>query len=141
MTLKACAQCGYRYNAPENQTCGKCRGWLGGTPAAAASVAPHATGRAALVPRSPRELLCYLPVLFGVLLGWPNPIAAAFGLMAAALLLRVVRLEMERFSKSLLVGIVVASVFFGYLIFLVLFYAIWGLLQPLLGFVGHAIRR
>ena len=42
MTLKACPQCGYRYNAPENQTCGKCKGWLGGAPASGGFTASSA---------------------------------------------------------------------------------------------------
>lgn len=141
MTLKACPQCGYRYNAPENQTCGKCRGWLGASAAPAVAAAPMPTGRAALVPRNPRELLCYLPVPLGALLQWPNPIAAGFGLLMTALLLRVVRLDMERFSKSLLVGIVVVSIFLAYLLFLLLFYTIWGLLGPLLQPLWHLFKR
>ncbi len=141
MTLKSCPLCGYPYNAPENQTCGKCRGWLGATPAAAVAVAALPTGRAALVPRSLPEIACYLPVLVGLLLGWPNPIAAAFGLMMGALLLRVVRLDMERFSKGLLVGIVAIAVFFAYLVFLLLFYVIWGLLQPALHPLAEQVAR
>lgn len=132
MALKTCPACGYRYNAPENQSCGKCRGWLGGVPAAAVATPAVADGRSALVPRSLPEVACYLPVLMGALLGFPNPIGAAFGLMMAALLLKVVRLDMERFSKGLLAGIVVVAVTFAYLMFLLVFYAIWGLLQPLL---------
>jgi hypothetical protein len=129
MTLKACPQCGYRYNAPENQTCGKCKGWLGGPVAAtAAVVAP----RASLVPRTLREFACYLPVPVGALLGFPNPIGAAFGLLMAALLIKVVRLDMERFSKGLLIGIVIAGIFFVYLIFLLIFGFIYTLLDPVL---------
>ena len=127
--LKACPQCGYRYNAPENQTCGKCKGWLGAAPAAAAAApAP----RASLIPRSIREFACYLPVPIGATLGWPNPIGAAFGLLMSALLIRVVRLDMERFSKGLLIGIVVAGVFFVYLIFLLIFSFLFNLLEPVL---------
>ena len=130
MTLKACAQCGYRYNAPENQTCGKCKGWLGAAPAEAAMTAPAKKGN--LVPRSAAELACYLPVPLGALWGWPNPIGAAFGLLMGALLIKVVRLDMERFSKGLLVGIVIMAVFFAYLIFLLLFSSLYALLQPVL---------
>jgi len=130
MTLRACPQCGYRYNAPENQTCGKCKGWLGGVTTAAAATAP--APRASLVPRTIPEFLCYLPVPVGALLGFPNPIGAAFGLLTAALLIRVVRLDMERFSKGLLVGIVVAGVFFVYLIFLLIFGFLFNLLEPVL---------
>ncbi|HYM49389.1 MAG TPA: hypothetical protein VET65_02340 [Candidatus Limnocylindrales bacterium] len=133
MTLRACPLCGYRYNAPENQTCGKCKGWLGGEGSADAAVAAAPARRGpALVPRSPREALCYLPVPIGALLGFPNPIGAAFGLLMAALLLRVVRLDMERFSRGLLVGIVVAGVFFAYLVFLLLFGLLYALLEPIL---------
>ena len=118
MTLKVCPQCGYRYNAPENQTCGKCKGWLGGVQVAAVA-APPPSG--SLLPRNPRELLCYLPMPLGALLGWPNPIGAAFGLLMGALLIKVVRLDMERFSKYVLIGVVIAGIFLAYLIFLLIF--------------------
>ena len=96
MTLKACPHCGYRYNAPENQTCGKCKGWLG----------------------------------------------AAFGLLMAGLLIKVVRLDMERFSKGLLIGIVVAGVFFVYLIFLLIFSFLYSLLEPVLQpLVGRTFKH
>ena len=132
MTLRACPLCGYRYNAPENQTCGKCKGWLGGAEGAAAAL-PANTGRGpGLLPRSPKEALCFLPVPIGALLGFPNPIGAAFGLLMAALMLRVVRLDMERFSKGLLLGIVAAGVFFAYLIFLLMFGTLYGLLEPVI---------
>jgi hypothetical protein len=129
--LKTCPQCGYRYNAPENQTCGKCKGWLGATPAPAA-VAVAATRRGTLIPRNPRELLCYLPVLVGLMFGFPNPFGAAFGLLMAALMLRVVRLDMEQFSKGLLLGIVAAAILFAYLVFLLLFGVIYNLLEPII---------
>jgi hypothetical protein len=139
MTLRACPQCGYRYNAPENQTCGKCKGWLGGVSTAAAAAAPAARG--SLLPRTIPEFACYLPVVFGALLGFPNPIGAAFGLLMGALLIRVVRLDMERFSKGLLIGIVIAGVFFVYLIFLLIFSSIFNLLEPVLqSLVGHFKR-
>lgn len=128
MTLKACPQCGYRYNAPENTTCGKCKGWLGGPAVATAVVAPQRS----LIPRTPTEAACYLPVPLGMLLGFPNPIGAAFGLLMGALLIKVVRLEMERFSKGLLIGIVIAGVFFVYLFFLLIFGFIYTLLEPVL---------
>jgi hypothetical protein len=129
MTLKACPQCGYRYNAPENQTCGKCKGWLGAPVGATAAVA---VTRRTLIPRTLPEFACYLPVPIGALLGFPNPIGAAFGLLMGALLIKVVRLEMERFSKGLLVGIVIGGVFFVYLIFLLIFGFIYTLLDPVL---------
>jgi hypothetical protein len=139
MTLRACPQCGYRYNAPENQTCGKCKGWLGGVSTAAAAAAPAPRG--SLLPRTIPEFACYLPVVFGALLGFPNPIGAAFGLLMGALLIRVVRLDMERFSKGLLIGIVIAGVFFVYLIFLLIFSSIFNLLEPVLqSLVGHFKR-
>ena len=118
MALKSCPQCGYRYNAPENQTCGKCKGWLGGAETAAVAVAAP---RRSLVPANPREVLCYLPVPLGALLGWPNPIGAAFGILMGALLIKVVRLDMERFSKYVLIGIVIGGIFLAYLIFLLIF--------------------
>jgi hypothetical protein len=130
MTLKACPQCGYRYNAPENQTCGKCKGWLGGV-AAAATVAPPP--RRSLIPATVPEFACYLPVPIGALLGFPNPIGAAFGLLMSALLIKVVRLDMERFSKGLLIGIVIAGVFFVYLVFLLIFNALFTLFQSTIG--------
>jgi hypothetical protein len=139
MTLRACPQCGYRYNAPENQTCGKCKGWLGGTAAATTVAAPV---NRSLVPANPREALCYLPVLVGALLGFPNPIGAAFGLLMSALLIKVVRLDMERFSKGLLIGIVIAGVFFVYLVFLLIFGLIFNLLEPVLQpFVGRIFKH
>jgi hypothetical protein len=140
MTLKACPQCGYRYNAPENQTCGKCKGWLGGvTTAAAVAAGPPRSG---LVPRTLPELACYLPVLVGAMLGFPNPIGAAFGLLMAALLIKVVRLDMERFSKGLLVGIVIAGIFFIYLIFLLIFSFLFNLLEPVLQpLVGRTFKH
>ena len=139
MTLKACPQCGYRYNAPENQTCGKCKGWLGGvTTATAVAAAP----RSGLVPRTLPELICYLPVPVGAMLGFPNPIGAAFGLLMAALLIRVVRLDMERFSKGLLIGIVIAGIFFIYLIFLLIFSFLFNLLEPVLQpLVGRSFKH
>ena len=66
------------------------------------------------------------------MLGFPNPIGAAFGLLMGALLIKVVRLDMERFSKGLLIGIVIAGVFFVYLIFLLIFGFIYTLLDPVL---------
>src|SRR5919109_4401699 len=118
MALKACPQCGYKYNAPENQTCGKCKGWLGGAPEAAVAATPT---NKSLIPANPREALVYLAVPFGALLGWPNPIGAAFGLLMGALLIKVVRLDMERFSKYVLIGIVIGGIFLAYLIFLLIF--------------------
>lgn len=139
MTLRACPQCGYRYNAPENQTCGKCKAWLGGV--AAVAVAAPAPQRS-LIPRSLQEFACYLPVPAGALLGFPNPFGAAFGLLMGGLLIKVVRLDMERFSKGLLVGIVIAGVFFVYLIFLLIFGFIFNLLEPLLQpLVGHIFKH
>lgn len=139
MTLKACPQCGYRYNAPENQTCGKCKGWLGGPVAATAAVAAP---RRSLLPRTLPEVACYLPVPIGALLGFPNPIGAAFGLLMGALLIKVVRLEMERFSKGLLIGIVIAGVFFVYLIFLLIFGFLYILLEPVLQtLVGRSFKH
>ena len=139
MTLKACPQCGYRYNAPENQTCGKCKGWLGGDVAATAvALAP----KRSLIPRSVPEFACYLAVPVGALLGFPNPIGAAFGLLMAALLIKVIRLDMERFSKGLLIGIVIAGVFFVYLIFLLVFTFLFDLLEPLLQpLVGRTFKH
>ena len=140
MTLKACPQCGYRYNAPENQTCGKCKGWLGGATTAVAAAGPMP--RASLVPRSLAEFACYLPVPIGALLGFPNPIGAAFGLLMGALLIRVVRLDMERFSKGLLIGIVIAGIFFVYLIFLLVFSFLFNLLEPVLQpLVGRTFKH
>jgi hypothetical protein len=138
MTLRVCPQCGYRYNAPENQTCGKCKAWLGGV-AVAAAAPPRQRN---LVPRTLPEIACYLPVPIGALLGWPNPFGAAFGLLMSALLIRVVRLDMERFSKGLLAGITMAGVFFLYLIFLLIFGIIFNLLEPLLQpLVGHFFKH
>jgi hypothetical protein len=142
MTLKACPLCGYRYNAPENQTCGKCKGWLGGAAPAGAVALTAPVARRTLVPGSPAEAACYLPVLVGVLLGWPNPIGAAFGLLMGALMIKVVRLDMERFSKGLLLGIVAAGVFFGYLIFLLIFNSLYLFLEPLLQpLVGRTFKH
>jgi hypothetical protein len=129
MTLKACPHCGYRYNAPENQTCGKCKAFIGASDATAVVVA---SPRRSLIPRTPAEAACYLAVPIGALLGFPNPIGAAFGLLMGALLLKVTRLDMERFSKGLLIGIVIAGVFFIYLIFLLIFGFIYTLLEPVL---------
>lgn len=138
MTLKACPHCGYRFNAPDNQTCGKCKGFLGGEAAVAAAPQP----KRSLMPTSIAEYLCYLAVPIGALLGFPNPIGAAFGLLMGALLLRVVRLDMERFSKGLLIGIVIAGVFFVYLIFLLIFSFLFNLLEPVLQWlVGLIFKR
>lgn len=134
MALKVCPQCGYRYNAPENQTCGKCQGWLGGVQVAAVAAPPPSRS---LVPRNPRELLCYLPMPLGALLGWPNPIGAAFGVLMGALLIKVVRLDMERFSKYVLIGIVIAGIFLVYLIFLLIFGFLLSLAVLLLQLVKH----
>src|SRR5438105_3338728 len=138
--LKACPQCGYRYNAPENQTCGKCKGWRGGVTAAAAVAAP--AQRRSLIPRTLPEFACYLAVPIGALLGFPNPIGAVFGLLMSALLIKVVRLDMERFSKGLLIGIVIAGVFFVYLIFLLIFSLLFSLLEPVLQpLVGRSFKQ
>jgi uncharacterized membrane protein len=141
MTLKACPLCGYPYNAPENQTCGKCKGWLGGAAGGAAVAVLAPVTRRSLLPGSIPEAACYLPVPIGALLGWPNPIGAAFGLLMSALLIKVLRLDMERFSKGLLLGIVAAGVFFGYLVFLLIFNSLYGLLEPVLQpLVGHTFK-
>ena len=138
MTLRACPQCGYRYNAPENQTCGKCKGWLGAVAETAAAVAPP---RRSLIPANPREALCYLAVPLGALLGWPNPIGAAFGLLMSALLIKVIRLDMEQFSKGVLIGIVIAGVFLIYLVFLLVFGFLFNLLEPVLQpLVGRSFK-
>ncbi len=142
MSLKVCPLCGYRYNAPENQTCGKCKGWLGGAAGGGAVAVAAPPERRTLVPRSLPEVACYLPVLAGALLGFPNPIGAVFGLLMGALLIKVVRLDMERFSKGLLLGIVVAGVFFAYLIFLLIFGTLYGLLEPVLQpLVGRTFKH
>jgi|SRR5919201_2137477 hypothetical protein len=139
MTLRACPQCGYRYNAPENQTCGKCKGWLGAVAETAATAA--APQRGSLIPANPREALCYLAVPLGALLGWPNPIGAAFGLLMAALLIKVIRLDMEQFSKGVLIGIVIAGVFLIYLAFLLIFGFLFNLLEPVLQpLVGRSFK-
>jgi hypothetical protein len=139
MTLKVCPQCGYRYNAPENQQCGKCKGWLGA--AAGATTAAVAAPRRTLIPRSLPEFACYLPMPIGALLGWPNPIGAAFGLLMGALMIKVVRLEMERFSKGLLLGIVGVGVLCVYLLFLLVFNFLYFLLEPVLQpLVGRSFK-
>jgi hypothetical protein len=135
MALKSCPQCGYRYNAPENQTCGKCKGWLGGAETAAVAVAAP---RRSLVPANPREVLCYLPVPLGALLGFPNPIGAAFGILMGALLIKVVRLDMERFSRYVLIGIVIAGVFLAYLLFLLIAEFLIGIAAFLISLVRSA---
>ena len=50
----------------------------------------------------------------------------------ASLLLRGVRVEMNRFSKGLLLGIIVGGIFFVYLIFLLIFGWIYFVVEPLL---------
>jgi hypothetical protein len=138
MTLRVCPQCGYRYNAPENQTCGKCKGWLGAVAETAAVAAPM---RKSLIPAGPREAVCYLAVPLGALLGWPNPIGAAFGLLMSALLIKVIRLDMEQFSKGVLVGIVIGGVFLVYLVFLLIFGFLFNLLEPVLQpLVGRSFK-
>jgi len=108
---------------------GACAAWLGG---AATATTAAAQPRRSLAPRSLPEFACYLPVPIGALLGWPNPIGATFGLLMGALLIKVVRLDMERFSKGLLIGIVIAGVFFVYLLFLLIFSFLFDLLEPVL---------
>ena len=138
MALKACPQCGYRYNAPENQTCGKCKGWLGGEAAVAVAAGPPPSR--SLIPQNPREVLCYLPLPLGALLGFPNYFGAAFGLLMGALLIKVVRLDMERFSKYVLVGIVIAGIFLAYLLFLLVAEFLIGIAAFLISLVrgtGH----
>src|SRR5260370_7989902 len=94
MTLKACPHCGYRYNAPDNQTCGKCKGFLGAE--AIVAVAPQP--RRSLIPTSIPEYLCYVAVPIGALLGFPTPIGPAFGLLMPALLVKLVPLDMPPLS-------------------------------------------
>jgi hypothetical protein len=131
MSLKACPLCGYRYNAPENQTCGKCKGWLGGGGAGGAVAVAAPVAHRSLVPRSAAEAACYLPLLAGAFLGWPNPIGAAFGLLMGALMIKVVRLDM-----------VAAGVFFGYLIFLLIFNSLYLFLEPVLQpLVGRTFKH
>src|SRR5438094_662095 len=78
----------------------------------------------------------------GALLGFPNPIGAVFGLLMSALLIKVVRLEMERFSKGLLIGIVIAGIFFVYLIFLLIFSILFSVLEPILQpLVGRTFKQ
>jgi hypothetical protein len=138
MTLRACPQCGYRYNAPENQTCGKCKGWLGAAPEASAVAVAQ---RRSIIPANPREAACYLAVPLGALLGFPNPIGAAFGLLMSALLIKVIRLDMEQFSKGVLIGIVIGGVFLVYLLFLLVFGALFNLLEPVLQpLVGRSFK-
>ncbi len=132
MELKVCPLCGYPYNAPENQTCGKCKGWMGGTPQAAAAAAAASPRRSALIPRTLPELACYLPVPLMALWNGPNPFGAVFGLLMASFLLKAVRVEMNRFSKGLLLAIVVGGIFFVYLIFLLIFGFIYAVTEPLL---------
>jgi len=142
MSLKVCPLCGYRYNAPENQTCGKCKGWLGGSQGAVAVAAAALPARRPLLPRSLPEVACYLPVVAPYLLGWPNPIGAVFGLLMGALMIKVVRLDMERFSRGLLLGIVAGGVFFAYLIFLLIFNSLYFVLEPLLQpLVGRTFKH
>src|SRR5207244_11116050 len=102
---------------------------LGRASAATPSAPPP---RRSPIPSSIPEYACYLAVPVGALLGFPNPIGAAFGLLTATLLIKVVRLDMERFSKGLLIGIVIAGVFFVYLVFLLVFGFIFNLLEPVL---------
>jgi len=98
--------------------------------------------RRSLIPATVPEFACYLAVPIGALLGFPNPIGAAFGLLMATLLIKVVRLDMERFSKGLLIGIVIAGVFFVYLVFLLIFGLIFNLLEPVLQpFVGRIFKH
>ncbi len=135
MELKVCPLCGYRYNAPENQYCGKCKGWMGAgaAPAPGGGAAAVATPRrSGLIPRTLPELACYLPVPLLALWNGPNPFGAAFGLLMASLLLKGVRVEMNRFSKGLLLGIIVGGIFFVYLIFLLIFGWIYFFVEPLL---------
>lgn len=142
MDLKVCPLCGYRYNAPDNQYCGKCKGWMGGTPQAGGAVAAAATSRrAGLIPRTLPELACYLPVPLMALWNGPNPIGAGFGLLMAALLLKAVRVEMNHFSKGLLVGIVIGGVFMVYLIFILVFGFIYALTEPLLSPLVRLVKH
>src|SRR5437588_12291324 len=112
MTLRACPLCGYRYNAPENQTCGKCKGWLGGVEATALALPRNAAGGPPLLPRSPKEALCFLPVAVRALFRVTNPIDAAFGLLTAPLMLRDIRPELGRVSKSLVLRVSSARISF-----------------------------
>src|SRR5438034_11043388 len=102
MTLKACPQCGYRYNAPENQTCGKCKGWLGA--AGGTATAAIAQPRRSLAPRTLQEFAVYWPSPIGPLPAWPNPSGAPSGWRLGALLSRAFGLEMGRFPRGLLGG-------------------------------------
>lgn len=142
MELKVCPLCGYRYNAPENQYCGKCKGWMGGTPPPGGGAAAVATPRrSSLMPRTLPELACYLPVPLMALWNGPNPFGAAFGLLMASLLLKAVRVEMNRFSKGLLLAIVVCAVFFVYLIFLLIFGFVYDVVEPLLAPITKLVKH
>ena len=142
MELKVCPLCGYPYNAPENQYCGKCKGWMGGgTPPPGGAVAGTASTRSGLIPRTLPELVCYLPVPLMALWNGPNPFGAVFGLLMASLLLRAMRVEMNRFSKGLLLGIVVGGIFFVYLIFLLVFGFIYAVTEPMLAPLVKLIKH
>jgi membrane protein required for beta-lactamase induction len=102
--------------------------------------------RTTLMPGSLKELACYLPVLLGALFGFPSPIGMAFamvfGLLMGALMIKVVRLDMERFSRGLLLGIVAAAVFCAYLIFLLIFGLLYNWLSPpIQSLIGHFFKH
>jgi len=93
------------------------------------------------LPRTLPELACYLPVPLMALWNGPNPIGAVFGLLMASLLLKTARVEMNRFSKGLLVGIVMGGIFFVYLIFLLIFGFIYAVTEPLLAPLVRLVKH
>jgi MFS family permease len=109
-----CASCGYQWNLPENTRCGRCLQTLAFRPATTtAGVArPHRTWFER--PRNPRELLCFLPVLMGVTSG--GVVGGAIGFAASVVLVRIAHVQTDRFSRGLLMGLVLMGAIAAYVL-------------------------
>ncbi len=97
VTGVTCTTCGYLWNLPENRMCGRCRQTLVSREAAAPR--PEARRDWLERPRNAQELLCFLPLLVGVVSA--GALGGGVGGAASILLLRIAHAPWERFTRGL----------------------------------------
>jgi len=96
------------WNLPENTTCGRCRQTLVSRTAA---VAPRPEPRRDWLerPRNAQELLCFLPLLLGVVSA--GALGGGVGGVASILLLRIAHAPWDRFTRGLaMAALILASI-------------------------------